>query len=205
LVASGFLIRTPSSSYRLGPKLMSLGKIYENTNSLISISRPIMRELAAQTGESVALFTNEGDKCLCVAREFGHARLVFSIQEGDYMQLHATAAGRIFLAYGPEELREEFLNNPNLEKFTPSTLVDPQKLREELAAIRKRDYAINREEREAGIAAIASPLFDHENKVHAALAVVGPAQRFSDERCVDIVKNLLMSTRKISELLGASN
>lgn len=204
LVASGFLVRMPSSSYRLGHKLMALGKIYESTNTLVSISRPIMQDLAALTGESVALFTNEGDKCLCVAREFGPSRLVFAIQEGDYMHLHATAAGRILLSFGPEELRTKFLNNLNLEKFTPSTIVDPQKLRDELDAIKGQGYAINREEREAGIAAIAAPLFDHENKVHAALAVVGPAQRFSDKRCTEIQEKLLAATRKISELLGST-
>lgn len=204
LVAAGFLVRMPSSSYKLGPKLMTLGKVYESTNTLLSIARPVMRDLAALTGESVALFARDGDKCLCVAREFGSSRLVFAIHEGDYMHLHATAAGRILLSYGPEDLKTKFLSNPNLEKFTPSTIVDPQRLRDELDAIRERGYAVNKEERESGIAAIAAPLFDHENKVDAALAVVGPSQRFSDSRCIEIQNKLLTATRKISELLGAS-
>ena len=97
LVVSGFLVRMPWSSYRLGPKLMKLGKIYEQTNTILTISRPIMKQLANLTGESVALFTLDGETSICLAREFGSSRLVFSINEGDPMQLHASAAGRVML------------------------------------------------------------------------------------------------------------
>jgi len=203
LVASGFLVRTPWSSYRLGPKLMALGKVYENTNTIASIARPIMRELADQTGESVALFNREGTRCICVAREYGPSRLVFAIQEGDYMHLHATAAGRTLLAYGPEELRREILNTQLLEQFTPATITDKTRLEEELALINQRGYAINREERERGIAAIAAPVFNHEGAVTAALAVVGPVQRFSEEQSAEILGHLQAAAGRISELLGA--
>ena len=204
LVVSGFLIRTPWSSYRLGPKLMALGKVYENTNTIVSISRPVMRELANTTGESVALFSLDGETSFCLAREFGSSRLVFSIKEGDNMQLHASAAGRILLAYGTEVLRAKILKTNHLERFTPLTMVDPKKIKAGLPEIRKRGYAVNRGERELEVAAVAAPIFDHEQNVTESLVVVGPVQRFSDERVPGIVKNLLSATRKISKLLGAS-
>lgn len=120
------------------------------------------------------------------------------------MQLHASAAGRVMLAYGTEELRDKVLNVKRLERFTPLTMVDPEILKVELAAVQKRGYAINRGERELEVAAIAAPVFNHENAVNSALAVVGPVQRFSDERVDEILKELLGATRRISELLGAS-
>ncbi len=203
LVALGFLSRMPSSSYRLGPKLMTLGKIYENSNSLVTLSRPIMKQLADTAGESVALFQLEGESSFCLARELGSSRLVFSIQEGDNMDLHASAAGRVLLAYGPEELLDKILSQPKLERFTSETITNSKTLKNKLPDIRKRGYDINRGERELEVAAIAAPIFDHENKVESALAIVGPVQRFSFEREDEIVKNLLEATKKISELLGA--
>lgn len=203
LVHCGFLLRMPWSSYRLGPKLMALGKIYENTNSIVTISRPFMRELASVLGESVALFSLDGESSFCLAREYGSSRLVFSIQEGDHMQLHASASGRILLAYGPEALRKKVLNVDDLERFTPSTEIDAKKIKNELAEIPKRGYSVNRGEREMEVAAVAAPIFDHENNVNTALAVVGPVQRFSDDRIPNIAQNLMEATRKISELLGA--
>jgi DNA-binding IclR family transcriptional regulator len=203
LVLFKFLVRMPWASYRLGPKLMALGKIYESTNTMVSTSRPIMKELASITGESVALFNLDEDASICLTRELGSARLVFSINEGDRMELHASAAGRVLMAYGDEVLQEKILKGKQLERFTPLTLVDPDIIRSELTAIKERGYAINRGERELEVAAVAAPIFDHENKVHLALAVVGPVQRFSDERINVILKNLLKATRSISDSLGA--
>ena len=203
LVALGFLTRMPSSSYRLGPKLMTLGKIYENTNTLVTISRSIMKQLADVTGESVALFHLDGETSFCLAREYGSSSLVFSIQEGDNMDLHASAVGRILLSFGPEELPEKILSRPKLEKFTSETITNPKELAEELSIVKKRGYAINRGERELEVAAIAAPIFNYERKVESALAIVGPVQRFSVDREADIIENILEATRKISELLGA--
>ncbi len=203
LVALGFLTRMPSSSYRLGPKLMTLGKIYESTNTLVTIARPIMKQLAEVTGESVAIFTLEGETAFCLAREYGSSRLVFSIQEGDNMDLHASAAGRILLAFGPEELTEKILSQPKFEKFTSQTINTHKKLEEELSVIRSKGYAINRGERELEVAAIAAPIFDYQNKVESALAIVGPVQRFSVDREEEILENLFEATKKISTLLGA--
>lgn len=203
LVALGFLSRMPSSSYRLGPKLMALGKIYENTNTLVTISRATMKKLADVTGESVALFQLDGESSFCLAREFGSSRLVFSIQEGDNMDLHASAAGRVLLAYGPEELAEKILDQSKLEKFTSETITNPKKIKQKLPAIRQRGYDINRGERELEVAAIAAPIFNFQNIVESALAVVGPVQRFSGEREDEILQNLLKATGRISQLLGA--
>lgn len=203
LVALGFLTRLPSSSYRLGPKLMTLGKIYENTNTLVTLARATMKQLAEVTGESVALFSLDGETSFCLAREYGSSRLVFAIQEGDNMDLHASAAGRILLAFGPEELSEKILSQPTLERFTSKTITDPKHLSKRLSIIKERGYDINRGERELEVAAIAAPIFDFENKVEAALAIVGPVQRFSVEHEANILKNLLDATRKISVLLGA--
>lgn len=119
------------------------------------------------------------------------------------MDLHASAAGRILMTYGPEELSEKILSLPKLEKFTSETITNPKKLAAELSAIKQRGYAINRGERELEVAAIAAPIFNYESKVESTLAIVGPVQRFTRDREDEIVQNLLEATRKISELLGA--
>ena len=130
--------------------------------------------------------------------------LVFSINEGDHMGLHASASGRIMLAYGSEELRQKILDVERLERFTPLTTVDSQKIQAELPEIRKRGYAINMGETELEVAAVAAPIFDHEQVVRGVIAVVGPVQRFSDERLPGIVDQLMNATRRISISLGAT-
>ena len=204
LIVAGFLVRMPRATYRLGPKLMTLGKIYENTNTILTISRPIMKELSDVTGESVALFSLNEDRLICLARQLGTSRLVFSINEGDDMLLHASAAGRVLLAFGSDELCNRILGEGPLERYTPDTTIDPEKIKAQLSTIRKKGYAINRKETEQEVAAVAAPIFDYEQNVNSALVVVGPVQRFSDEYIPEILNNLLASSRQISISLGAA-
>ena len=205
LIVAGFLVRMPNATYRLGPKLMTLGKIYENTNTILTISRPVMKELSDATGESVALFSLSDDRLICLARQLGTSRLVFSINEGDAMLLHASAAGRVLLAFGSDELCERILGGKELERYTPETTTDPEKIKAQLSTIRKKGYAINRRETELEVAAVAAPIFDYEQNVNSALVVVGPVQRFSDEYLPEIINNLLASSRQISISLGAAS
>jgi DNA-binding IclR family transcriptional regulator len=204
LITAGYLVRTSRTNYRLGPKLMVLGKVYEKTNSLRSIAAPFMRRLTETTGESTALFVIDGMKCICMAREMGSSRLVYSINEGDFMELHPTAAGRVLLAYADEKFTEKVLSNSEMVRFTAATLVDRNQIKKELSEIRERGYAVNIEGREQGIAAIAAPVFDFENKVPAALAIVGPTHRFSDENSIVMLESLLNATREMSRLMGES-
>ena len=204
LVALRFLTRMPSSSYRLGPKLMALGKIYEKSNSMLTIARPIMKHLAEVTGESVALFQLDGDVCICLAREYGSSRLVFDIQEGEDMELHASAAGRVFMAYGSGELAEKILAQPELKRFTSETITSRKVLKKRIEAIKGRGYEINRGERELEVAAIAAPIFNHEHDVAWVLTVVGPVQRFSENHEAGLITHLTKAGRSISELLGAA-
>ena len=201
LLDCGYLVRSSYYSYRLGPKLLVLGKVYERTNTLVSISRPIMQELAAAAGESAALFALEGEMSICLAREYGPSRLFFAINEGDFMQLYATAIGRVLLAHAPDGFRKKVLGR-DLEAITPATIVDRKSLEEECRTILTRGYSISREEREPGVAAIAAPIFDFDKKVPAALALVGPVQRISEENVPGMVEKLLAATNRISLLMG---
>jgi len=202
LAGQGFLIRMPWSSYRLGPKLMMLGKIYERTNALVSVARPILRELASLTGESASLFIIEGAKRLCMARAEGPSPIRYTITEGESLELYAGAGGKALLAYASEELRRQVLNSRVLERFTSSTIVVRDRLEEELEVIRRQGFAVSKGERTPEAAAMAAPVFDNESKVCAVLTIAGPVQRFSAERCQEMLISLQASTRKLSLLLG---
>ncbi len=204
LLDCGYLVRTSYSSYRLGPKLLVLGKVYERTNTLVSISRPIMSQLAVSSGESAALFTLEGESSICLAREYGPSRLFFAINEGDFMQLHATATGRVLLAHAPADFRNKVLSR-KLDAITPATITDKEWLEEECRTILERGYSVSREEREPGVAAVAAPIFNFEKEVPAALFLVGPVQRFSEENLPGMIEMLLDATENISHLMGENN
>ncbi|SDO57101.1 IclR family transcriptional regulator [Desulforhopalus singaporensis] len=203
LIATGYLVKTSRSNYRLGPKLMVLGKAYEKTNSLKSIAEPLMRQLSLSTGLSSALFVLDGMKCICMAREVGTTRLVYAINEGEYMELTPTAAGRVLLAYADESFVEKVLEQAEYKKFTEKTIVSVDTIRQELIEIRKRGFAFNMEGREEGVAAIAAPIFDFEKNVQAAVAIVGPVHLFNKEEYEQrLLPPLQDSAGEISRLMG---
>ncbi len=201
LIKAGYLSRISRTHYSLGPKLMVLGKVYEKSNSLKSVASPIMKRLSLETGESTALFALDGAKGICMAREMGSSRLVFSINEGDTMELTYTAAGRVLLAYNASEFVDKTVVKANQ---TQDKTIDPDQFRQELENIRQSGYCVDDQQSEEGLAAIAAPIFDYENKVTAALVVVGPAFRFSADRRQVQLEKLLTASHEISRLMGDS-
>ena len=204
LMQSGYLVKRSRTLYRLGPKLMVLGKVYEKTASLRSIAVPFMRQLTEDTGESTVLYLIDGMKSVCMAREMGHSRLVYAINEGDTMELTPTAAGRVLLAYAAPELVDKVLSRITPTRYTEHTKVDVAEIKKELELIRERGYDVNDQERERGIAAIAAPIFDFNRSVYAALVIVGPAHRFAGGNRVQLLARLLETTGRISQAMGTT-
>jgi DNA-binding IclR family transcriptional regulator len=202
LIATGYLVKTSRSNYRLGPKLMVLGKVYENTNSLRSIAEPFMKRLSLETGESTALFVLDGMQCMCMARELGSSRLVYAISEGDNMAIAPTASGRALLAFVDEELKAKILTEAGDAESSGEHPVDTEEVERDLRTIREKGYAINKKGIEQGTAAVAAPIFDIDHTVVAALAIVGAVHRFGDEQCDQFVQSLLTATSEMSRLMG---
>lgn len=203
LAARGYLSYEPETRrYKLGPRIWSLSKLYERSNSLVSLARPVLRDLANQTGESATLFVVDGLQRLCVAREEGTHSIRYNIVEGQRMVLYAGSGGKVLLAFGPEELRARVLKKGNLKRLTSNTVDNPEHLKKELDVVRRRGYAASLGERDPEVASLAAPVYDGDGKVCAALSIAGPINRFSPKHNARQLKFLLASVRRISQMLG---
>jgi len=203
LVAKGYLgYDSEAQHYKLGNRILPLSKAYEHSNNLISLSRPVLRNLADQTGESASLFVVDGLQRVCLAREEGTFSIRYNILEGQRMVLYAGAGGKVLLAFGPEELRRKALARDHLRKLTTTTIQDPKRLEKELEAVRRQGYASSYGERDSEVAALAAPIYSHDGKVCAALTIAGPITRFSKEHNVKHLKILQASAERLSRILG---
>lgn len=203
LAARGYLLYdSQSRQYELGSRILSLSKVYERTNTLISLARPVLRELADRTGESATLFVVDGLQRLCLAREEGTHSIRYNIIEGQRMALYAGAGGKVLLACGPEELRKKILKKNQLKKLTPNTITDPGQLEKELEAVQKKGYATSLGERDGEVAALAAPIYNSDGKGCAAISMAGPIHRFSPEHNGRHIQMLLASAERLSRLLG---
>jgi IclR family acetate operon transcriptional repressor len=100
---------------------------------------------------------------------------------GSRLPVHATATGKVLLAFSPEEQVAKLLMAP-LQPLTEQTVVDPEQLRRDLARIRQEGIAITVGELEPGFVAVAAPVMDRERQAVAAVSVGGPSLRLTAER-----------------------
>jgi IclR family acetate operon transcriptional repressor len=124
-------------------------------------------------------------------------------EKGRALPLHASALGRIVLAFLPETFLHTYVQRVGLKAMTPHTVTDPRKLRTILKHARMQGWAMSYQQMYAGARGVAVPIFDHEGRVAASLGVSGPHPRFSDRKARSLVPSLQGHAHALSEALGA--
>ncbi|MGY6496717.1 MAG: IclR family transcriptional regulator, partial [Microcella sp.] len=156
---------------QIGLRLWELGQ--HAGRQVREIARPLLQDLYSLTQRTVHIAIREKTEVLYIDRIYDTRRVPQASRVGGRLPLHATAVGKVLLAFEESWLREAVLAQP-LESRTPMTRVDPDALRVELAVIRERGYALTVEEVRVGSASIAVPVFQRGGGIGAALGLVGP-------------------------------
>jgi IclR family transcriptional regulator, KDG regulon repressor len=189
-------------SYRLGGKVLAWAGVYSATFDLRELALPAIQELHHTTQETLSLYVMEGDERMCVERieSLHNVRIVARV--GRRLPLYAGSAGKLFLAFLPEERREEILRNTDFKPLTPFTITDPQFLRSELVKIRQAGYAFSSGEWEAEAAGVAAPIFAQDGGIVAALTISGPVQRFTPQVVEQYIHLVTQAAAQISHQMG---
>ena len=110
---------------------------------------------------------------------------------------HATATGKVLLAYGGTRLPP----GP-LPAFTDRTITNRRTLSAAVETVRRRGWAEARGEREDDLNAIAAPVFLGDGELAAILGLQGPASRFDGPRLRRALVPLQARARAVSQALG---
>lgn len=203
LEARGYLNADPGSGkITLGPKCLRLGKAFESNLDLVSISRPILYQLAQKTGESASLYVRDGLERIVIAREEGTQVIRYSVNPGQHMPLHAGAAGKVILAFSPKEIREQVFENNELPQITEHTITERKKLAVEVNNIFSNGYAVSLAENFLDVASIAAPVLDHQMRLVGALSIAGPLSRFTSDVIEEKKDKVVVAAEQLSYLLG---
>jgi DNA-binding IclR family transcriptional regulator len=178
LVDEGAVEQAPGdTSYRLGPRLITLAGGFSLTRSLAAIARPTLSYLAEASGEAAGLGMPDGDLVHYIDQVDTLHPVLVRDWTGVRAPLHAVSSGQVLLAFRTPAAIERYLERP-MERFTPNTLVDPDPVRDRLRDVRRRGYSWAIEEFDAGISSVAAPIADASGEVIAAVHVHGPSYRF---------------------------
>jgi len=199
LTARGLVEHVPETGrYRLGLRLLQLGNAVLARLDLRRVARPQLEALAAETGETATLSAPGGRDAITVDFVQSDEASVQSVARiGRPSIAHATATGKVLLAFGAVELPE-----PPLAVFTPRTISDSRVLEREIRRVSKRGYAEAVGEREEDLNAIAAPVFEARGSLAAILGLQGPASRFDRAAMRDALPALLARAGTISNALG---
>jgi IclR family KDG regulon transcriptional repressor len=198
LLNGGFLERAPDGErFRLGMRVVELGLGALRGLDLRQAAFPYMQQLVERFEESCDLGIFDRGQVLYLEVVHSEQALTIASRVGRHLPTHCTASGKVLLAFLPPKVVEPSLRAP-LKAYTERTITSSARLREELAATRRRGYGLDDEEFEAGIRAVAAPIRNEDGNVIAVLSIPGPTQRIRWERVPEIARALVQAAGAIS-------
>lgn len=178
LVRAGFVRQNElTSRYTIGMQAVQLGLAALATFDLTAIAPPYLQALVAETGESAFLAVLDDDEVVYLLKQEGKYAIRTTAVLGSRRPAHCTALGKSFLATMPPAEARALLERKGLLPMTRRTITDLNPLWEELAGVRLRGYAVDREEVEDGLMCLGAPIRDHQGRTVAAISMAGPVAR----------------------------
>ncbi|NVM74400.1 IclR family pca regulon transcriptional regulator [Duganella sp. SG902] len=167
------------NNFSLRPKVLTLGYSYLSSTPLTVSAQPYLNNISRALNESSSLAVLEDGEILYVARAATSRVMSVALNTGSRLPAYCTSLGRVMLAHLPPDQLDAYLEHTRLRPMTVNTIVNPKRLREVLAGVRRDGYAINDEELELGLRSIAVPVRGASGTVLAALNVGAQAARVS--------------------------
>lgn len=200
LVEAGLVEHVPTTGrYRLGIRLVALATSVLARLDVRAIAHPHLEVLAAELGETATLSVPADPDAITVDVVRSPRYITDSSRLGRPSIAHASAAGKVMLAFnGAAPARE-------LQAYTPRTITDPVELEAEVERVRKRGWAEAFEERELGLNAIAAPVWSSDGALAGIIALQGPIPRFGRAAARAAVPALRERAALISAELGSQS
>jgi len=186
---------------RLGGGLISLAAPLLGNVKVAEIARPYLVDLARRAGETISFSVWDGSGAVSVEQVLGGQAIAHYAPPGRRNPAHCTASGKALLACASDTEIGRVLADA-LERYTPRTVCDPARLRNELAATRARGYAINVGEFTTDVGAVAAVVRNGDGRVAGAIAATAPMYRFDAARRTELGSMVKQIAGELSRRLG---
>lgn len=182
LVAEGLVDHVADQTYVVGLRLLQLAAKAWSSNDLRSVAAPHLAALQEATQESVHLAVLNGGQVTYLDKMEGKHTLRMHSQVGKTSPAYCTGVGKAALSMlSPDDLAA-LAAELDFHRFTQNTIVTPQMLGQDVAAIRNNGYGFDLQEHEIGIHCVAAPVRAPGRNFLAAISVTGPAYRVDVEQ-----------------------
>jgi len=200
----GYLAKDAASGrYALGLRLHALGSSAMRNEQLRWQSLPPLQDLAEGTGETVHVGILHDGVVVTVQIVEGTRAVRMHSVVGKRSPAHASALGKVLLAYLPDAEVDGIVAQRGLARFTPNTITEAGTLREALHRARLDGFARDEEEIEIGLRCLAVPITDSTGRPTAALAVSAPAARMDAAHAAALLPRVKSAAARISRMIGS--
>jgi IclR family acetate operon transcriptional repressor len=183
--------------WSVGVKAFTVGASFVQTKDLGQIGRSIMRSLVTELHHSVNIAVHEGSG-MCFVGHVAATGIKQVIKPGSCLPLHTTASGKVMMAHWHSDELEQFLDRRTLGRRTAKSIVDPLALRDELALVRQRGYAIDDEEQADGLRCVAALVVDRYGEPKASISISDTTARLGTERIEQLGPTMMLAARQMS-------
>ncbi|MBN2982074.1 MULTISPECIES: IclR family transcriptional regulator [Cohnella] len=198
LEEKGFVMRDEATDkYRLGLRILELSAHLTQSDDPAVVLLEEMKRLRDQLGETISLYVRDRRDRVRIQAVQSEQAIRRVAPVGARLPLFVGASSKVLLAFAEPEVKEALLNDP----AWPAS-VDIPAYEKQLAEIAAAGYATSFEEREAGAAAVAAPIFNRAGKLVAALSVSGPSNRLTPDVMEERAPAIVAAARRMGSLLG---
>lgn len=191
LVAERYLAPAGGGRHIAGPRLRDLLHLLDEKQLLANVAAPVLHRLAGRVRSVVQLGTLENDMVTYRIKTGRGATDLFT-RVGMQLEAYCSGIGKVLLAHLPEEQREAYLAGGPFVALTERTIVDPDRMREELERVRQRGFAVDDQEIAPELRCIAVPLRNERGEVLAAISAsqdLKSRRNFEDFRLIELLKD----------------
>jgi len=192
LERSAFVRQDANGVWTVGVRAFRVGAAFLSQRDLAVEARPHLARLMEQAGETANLAVMSDGEVIFIAQAPCRELMRMDVKLGARAPVHASGVGKAMLAALPERELGAALPT-DLPRYTEHTLMTREALVAELAASRRRGYAIDDEEHAIGLRCVAAAIHDEQGRPWAALSLAGPTSRFTRRR-IDALGALVRDT-----------
>ena len=199
LEEGGYISKKDANVFIAGPRLIRMGLSLYQTAGMGGDARILLQELSSRTGLDVYLAIRAGDSVVYADRVFGMRTVQVRRQLGEARPLHASAVGKLFLAYETDGLWERCIEGRELQRFSPETVTDHEELRRQIERIRLAGYVEINGEVLASIASVAMMVFNPDGSPWAAVVLSAHEADLAPQRD-EAIAQLRITTAQIAQV-----
>jgi len=192
-----------TNRWSVGVQAFTVGAVFAQTRDLGKLGRSIMRSLMSQVQHCVNIAVPQGQGVCYVGQVAEHGLHQTAARPGAVLPLHTTASGKVIMAHWSRQEFDRYVAFTALEGRTPRSIVDADRLREELTAIQARGYALDDEEHERGLRCVAALVYDRYGMPRGALSISDCSDKLTRPRLDDLGPSLVLAAQQMSREVAA--